>query len=535
MSQSHQASSSEGISEALSSQAKWNNATPAIQDLYLAKNLPAWLVKKIMEVLYDFSASEQVYRKRFPKKSNRNADPILQGSVEKGTREKAKSPRAPRVISEEVKPPEAFRFKLPLRPQPSPRRYRLQEKAIYSIHHFLGAMFTCGSQKSWSANQIGFVGPDGQEPQFDQWSFIESRCDSVSTLLRCNQVVAAQEMFQGLDPGLDVLVKLPDPLFLGKIWRLGLVLHGLDRRAPQLRAVYSILGRLRSVCIRLYGSDSPISAVLDCIVDVDETDFSPTMRLGFRETLAVLDHVVQDENIMMLSLWSTYAQYFSKTFVKVVKRKPANPTPQNAPKSPGRAAKRKASEAPPRERLKDHMQKDVLFLKFDQVWHECYDPRHLAPEKWRESDVCLRISHNYAYAAFWVCEKTWIGMKMAQRIIEDTRPWLKEHPVWSVKAMAFSVACKIISTTYQRSGRNDECEKVLADAIEVLSCGDDQTCHIKAMSICLTLVSRRLRNVLSESGKLPEVLYNQAKGVSGMQERTPEATKDHRPSEPTLQ
>ncbi|RSM17155.1 hypothetical protein CDV31_004048 [Fusarium ambrosium] len=362
---------------------------------------------------------------------------------------------------------------------------------MYSIHQFLASMFIGGSQHSWSANQFGFVEPDGTELQHDKWSLIESRCDSISILLRCNQIVPAQEILRELSCGLYTLINPPDPLFLGKIWRLGLVLRGLDRRTPQLQAISTVLGRLRDICQGLYGVDSPISAILNCVVEVDEIDFTPTMRLGFRETLAIFDHNVQDENIMMLNLWSTYAQYFSKPYVKFVKRKSINATPDNPPRTVRGAARKQASETSPHERLRDHIQKDVLLFKFDQVWHECYDPQHLPPGQWRESDACIRISHYFAYAAFWVCEKTLIGMKLAHDIIRDTRDSVKTHPGLSVKTMAFGVACKIIATAHRRNGDIKKCEKALKDAIDVLSCGD-QTSRIKAVDMCLTLVSWRL-------------------------------------------
>lgn len=160
---------------------------------------------------------------------------------------------------------------------------------MYSIHHYLESMFVYGSEKTWSANLLGFVGPDGAELHPDRWTFVESRCDSISTLLRCNQVAPAQKVLHDLSCGLHTLVETPDPLFLGKIWRLALVIHGLDRRAPRLQAASAVLGKLRVVCHSKYGSDSPISLILNCVVEVDEIDFRPTMRLGFRETLTILD------------------------------------------------------------------------------------------------------------------------------------------------------------------------------------------------------------------------------------------------------
>ncbi|RSL60768.1 hypothetical protein CEP54_006577 [Fusarium duplospermum] len=236
------------------------------------------------------------------------------------------------------------------------------------------------------------------------------------------------------------------------------------------------------------------------------------MRLGFRETLTILDHNVQDENTMMLNLWSTYAQYFSKPYVKFVKRKSINATPHNPPRTVRGAARKQASETSPQERLRDHVQKDVLLFKFDQVWHECYNPQHLPPVKWRESDACIRITHYFASAAFWVCEKTLMGMKLANDIIQDTRHSVKTYPGLSVKAMAYSVARKIIATAHRRNGDIDKCEEALKDAIDVLSCGD-QTSRIKSMDMCLTLASWRLQVI-------------NTKGVQDMQELTPEATQD---------
>lgn len=444
----------------------------------------------LLILIFHLVSSDQVYRKRFPKKSNRDSNSARLSSIKKRTRQKSKSPRAPRAIAKEVYSAGTFHFKVPLRSQPSPRRYRLQERAIYSIHHFLASMFVGGSERSWSANQLGFVGPDGTELQPGKWSDIESSCDSISILLRCNQIAPAQEILRVLRCSLDTLVNPPDPLFLGKIWRLGLVLHGLDRRAPQLQAMLTVLGRLREICRRLYGNDSPVSAILNCIVEVDKVDFTPTMRLGFRETLATLDHHVQDENIMMLNLWSTYAQYFSKPYVKFVKRKSINATSHKPPRTARHAARKRASETSPQERLRDYIQKDVLLFKFDQVWHECYNPQHLSPEKWQESDACIRISYHFAYAAFWVCEKGLIGMKLAEDIIKDTRHSVKMHSGRSLKATAYSVACKIVATVHRRNEDINKCEKTLKDAIDILSCGD-QTSRIKAMSLCLTLASWR--------------------------------------------
>lgn len=95
---------------------------------------------------------------------------------------------------------------------------------------------------------------------------------------------------------------------------------------------------------------------------------------------------------MMLNLWSTYAQYFSKPFVKVIKRKSIDAQVQNSPKTVHGAARKLAGETPPQERLRDHLQKDVLLHKFNQVWHGCYDPKHLPSSEWRESEACVRVS-----------------------------------------------------------------------------------------------------------------------------------------------
>jgi hypothetical protein len=288
----------------------------------------------------------------------------------------------------------------------------------------------------------------------------------------------------------DLLARLLDPLFLGKIWRLALVLHGLDRRAPLLKATSTILGRLKATIYTAHGLDSPISIIVSCLLDVDEADFTPTMRLGFHETLVILDRKINDENITMLQMWSTYARYFSTYHSKIIKRKPSHPRPQNSPRSQVKARKRKQSQTPPQERLKDYIYKDLLLHKFDRVWHKCYNEQYLPVNQWRGSDVCVLISQHYAYAAFWLCDAPYIAIQRAKDVIEDTKPSLNNHPVWSVKAMAFSVASKIIATYHQHRGEVDQSEEVLDDAIKTLSHGDN-LCLSKAMSICLTLVSWR--------------------------------------------
>lgn len=56
MCESRLASPNDSISTALESQAKWNRATPIIQDLYLREDLTARVLQRVMEVLYDFKA-----------------------------------------------------------------------------------------------------------------------------------------------------------------------------------------------------------------------------------------------------------------------------------------------------------------------------------------------------------------------------------------------------------------------------------------------------------------------------------------------
>ncbi|KAM0547233.1 hypothetical protein ACHAPJ_010495 [Fusarium lateritium] len=295
---------------------------------------------------------------------------------------------------------------------------------------------------------------------------------------------------EALNKQLKELVEQPDPLFLGKIWRLGLVLRGLDRRAPQLHALSTVFERMRTDSYKIHGKDSPISVILDCIVDVDETDFTPTMRIGFQESLTVLDHKVSDENIMMLSLWITYHQYSSRTSVKVTKRKPVVTVQSQPPKSRAKAAKKKASEPPPEERLKDHMKKDILLLKFNKVRQDCFNAPSVPPQEQNLSNDCLLISHYYAYDAFWVCDEVWLGEQMAQDIINSTMFYVVAEPVWSNKAMAFSVACKRISTMHRKRGEIPRCESILMGAINALRSGD-RTRRIRAMGMCLTLSSWR--------------------------------------------
>ncbi|RFN51772.1 hypothetical protein FIE12Z_3975 [Fusarium flagelliforme] len=237
-------------------------------------------------------------------------------------------------------------------------------------------------------------------------------------MIRCNQIKASQQILLLLKNDLVDVIQEMDPLFLGQMWKLSLVLHGFDRRAPQLQAVSTVLGSMRLYSQIRHGRESPPVAILNCVLGVEEADFRTTMQLGFRESLKALEDKVIRKNMVLLKLWSTYAQYFCKPYVKPLLSTPAPP-----PKYSTKAAR--------------------------HFWQQCYNPEKLPPSQWRQSSVCLRISHHYAYAAFWVCGEPDLAENMARNVIEHTQPDLTPHPVWNSSTMAFTVARKIIATIQQ--------------------------------------------------------------------------------------
>ncbi|KAH7198901.1 uncharacterized protein B0J16DRAFT_410355 [Fusarium flagelliforme] len=263
-------------------------------------------------------------------------------------------------------------------------------------------------------------------------------------MIRCNQIKASQQILLLLKNDLVDVIQEMDPLFLGQMWKLSLVLHGFDRRAPQLQAVSTVLGSMRLYSQIRHGRESPPVAILNCVLGVEEADFRTTMQLGFRESLKALEDKVIRKNMVLLKLWSTYAQYFCKPYVKPLLSTPAPP-----PKYSTKAARHCASVSEPHKRVRDHIQGDIMLLKFNQVWQQCYNPEKLPPSQWRQSSVCLRISHHYAYAAFWVCGEPDLAENMARNVIEHTQPDLTPHPVWNSSTMAFTVARKIIATIQQ--------------------------------------------------------------------------------------
>ncbi|KAF4499525.1 subunit P of phosphatidylinositol N-acetylglucosaminyltransferase [Fusarium agapanthi] len=269
---------------------------PIIQTFYIDDNVPAWLVSSILEEFFDFNISQGNLRKRFVKKTASNS------RVKKRTRTKDPEDRRIQVIFSIVKSINSARFSPLLRSHPRLQRHLLQEKALYSISQLLDRI------------------PYGTELSPEKWCAVETYCDSMSTLLRCNQIRVAQLLLNELENELEGFVDQVDPLFLGKIWKLAMLFHGLGRRAPQLQALSIVLGRLKDNAYTRYGPENPVVDILDCILDVAETDFRLTIRIGFQATLKSLDDKVSDENIMTLNLWSTYAQYFCKSYVKPARR-----------------------------------------------------------------------------------------------------------------------------------------------------------------------------------------------------------------------
>lgn len=380
---------------------------------------------------------------------------------------------------------------------------------MFSIRNFLDSMF----KKTWSVNHEGFIGPGDTPPQTKTWFCIDSLCDSASTLIRCNQPRQAHRILLEISPHLDVLAKNPDPLFLGKIWHLALLLRSMDRRAPGLQALSTLLRRLKSSSASL-GVESPTSIIITSIASLDETDFTPTMRLGFHETLAVLDHKVKDENIAMLRLWSTYAQYFSRGRVKTEKKKPAQ-HPQNPPKSEKKAKRQQESITSPRLRLVDHIRRDILLEKFSVTWNACYHTDFIVDGR-ETSDNCILLSCYQAYAALWICEDIEQSKTQAQYVIEGTKEALSmPHLVWSVKALAFVIATKVLAEIHHRQKMIQECEEVMQNAIDRLANGDE-TCRIRAMSMCLTLVAwRQGREAMRESQEAENRLLVIQNGLEG--------------------
>jgi hypothetical protein len=378
-------------------------------------------------------------------------------------------------------------------------------------------MFVDGNPITWKTSPIGFLCPDGTELSPDKWRVIEAYCDSMSTMLRCNQTKAAQRLLTELNNDLVDFVHQMNPLFLGKIWKLALLLHGLDRRAPQLRATSTIIGSMRFDSYIKYGRDSPLAAILDCILGVEETDFRNTMRLGFQETLKTLDQKATEDNIMVLNLWSTYAQYFCKPYVKASKRKSLFSVLAPPPKSSIKAARKQASQSLPYERLRENMRSDIMLLKFNQVWQQCYNPNTMSPRLWRQSEVCVRISHYFAYAAFWVCGQTDLAQEMAHNIIEDTQPGLTPNPAWNSKTMAFAVASKILATAHTQRAQFSACESTLMEAINLLRTGDN-TCRIRAIGLCLTLSSWKRRwGDIKASLDIDALILQIEGGITGME------------------
>ncbi|KAF5586329.1 subunit P of phosphatidylinositol n-acetylglucosaminyltransferase [Fusarium pseudocircinatum] len=515
------------IEETLDEEANLKAVMPIIQALYMEDNVPAWLVSNILEEFFDFKISQGCLRKRFVKKAASDS------CVKKRTRTKDLEGRRIQVILGILKSINSARFSPLLRSHPRLKRHLLQEKALYSISQILDSMFVPDGNQTWKANPIGFVCPDGTDLSPEKWRAVEAYCDSMSTMLRCNQIRAAQLLLSELDNGLEGFVDQVDPLFLGKIWKLAMLLHGLDRRAPHLQALSIVLGRLRDNAYTKYGPKNPVADILDCILDVAEADFRITIRIGFQATLKSLDDKISDDNIMTLNLWSTYAQYFCKPYVKPVKRKPLSSSPAPQPKTLTKTARKSASETPPYERLEDSIRSDILFLKFNQVWHECHNPERMSPELWRQSEACLRISHYYAYSAFWVCGKTIIAQKMAQDIIQDARPILASQAVWTSRAMAFTVASRISAGIHRKQIDFDNCETTLMQAIDLLRTGDN-TCRMRAIGLCLTLSSWKqlqaqseVRRLFSKQVELSSVSIDQAQKVSHMQGRWSKTTKHH--------
>ncbi|KAH8197456.1 hypothetical protein TruAng_008387 [Truncatella angustata] len=220
------------------------------------------------------------------------------------------------------------------------------------------------------------------------------------------------------------------------------------------------------------------------------------MRLGFRVTLVVMDERINNENLLILQLWSTYVQYFSQDHVKSVKKKRKDTkerreqNPQNQPRSEAKALRLRNSALKSQDRLKDYIQKEVLWRKFLLVWNDCYNTNHLPLKEWRSSDACIRMSCYYSYACFWVCNQKLLGEESARDVLGYTESSVSQNPVWSIKAMAFGIAVKIIATSYHDRGEFCEGELVLENAIEKLSRGDEG-CLNRAIGLCLTLGSWR--------------------------------------------
>lgn len=366
---------------------------------------------------------------------------------------------------------------------------------MYSIHHLVDSMFSGGNKRSWSVSHVGFISPDGMESQLSTWLHLEAQCDSISTFIRCNQLAHAQDILFSLRHCLDALVRVPDPLFLGKVWRLALVLRGLDRRAPQLQAMSKVFKRLKGASFALQGKECPISLIINSLIDIDEVDFTATMGLGFRLSLILLDESVSDENIIMLQLWSTYAQYFCRVHVKSIKAKRKNSqrldqNPQNRPRSEIKASRLKYSAVQSQKFPAYDIEREVLFDKFLLVWHECYNIKHVPVKKWKTSDACILLSCYYAYAAFWVCNRPAEGEEEARFMREHTKCSLSAAPVWSIKAMAFGIASKVIATSHYNRREFHDGECALVEAIDILGEGD-KFCLSRAISLCLTLASWR--------------------------------------------
>ncbi|RGP67946.1 hypothetical protein FSPOR_5607 [Fusarium sporotrichioides] len=470
------------IMEVLDADANLKSITPIIQELYINENVPGEIVTSILDEFFGYKISDGNLRKLFVKNKGDAS------GVKKRKRTKDSQARKRQAILHMMKFNSSVRYRPLLQSQPFPQQYRLQERAVYSIRQSLDSMFVRGSHGTWKSSPIGFVRPDGTELSPNRWQAIEAYCDSMSTMLRCNQTKAAQNILDGLSNYLAGFINQIDPLFLGRIWKLALLLHSLDRRAPQLQAVSTIFGSMR-VDLHIEGEhESPLSAILDCIIDVEEADFRSTMQLGFRETLKTLDHKLTEENMMVLKLWSTYAQYFCKQYTKSAKRKPLFSVPSSPTKSSIKAARQHASLSMPYERLRENIRSDIMLLKFNQVWQQCYNPEKMSPRLWRQSDICVCISHYYAYATFWVCGQTDLAQNMARNIVADTQPALTSHPVWNSKTMAFTAASKIIATAQHQEAEFGPCERTLMEAIGLLRTGDS-ICRIRAVGLCLTLSS----------------------------------------------
>ncbi|RMJ18126.1 hypothetical protein CDV36_002231 [Fusarium kuroshium] len=314
---------------------------------------------------------------------------------ERGLRKNKFGPKTPRWRPNEIlKPPEAYvRTQLllaekavmtPILDHPiALLRYRKQEMILHHLDRYIYTIFDPGSKNGkWTADLLGFTCTDPKRlgpNNLKDWQLWADQFYGASTLINAGHPEKASTTLDRCLSGMRDAGRFQDPSLLAKLWRVCLRTRVIDSRGQQFRALQRFLGTLEETFSLKPGVDTPLSAVVRTLREVDSEDFKSTMRIGLDMTIRTITSLMGDENAMVLHMWSHYFKHWDRQY----------------------------------------LDQATFVLKFQNLWLRVHDLHDASSEEG------IAITYYYAYAAYYLGDVDLVSEVMLRDLFNLTAGFLR--------------------------------------------------------------------------------------------------------------